>query len=445
MDFLPKVVRSAISWALVRGKASKTGQSKGVQTADVGERLKQTDSFAKNGGDQLFVYRDGTYVPLSEADAGAAVKRVLEERGESKKWKGYLVTDVMKYLKTDAPELPQAPASDSINVSNGVLVIESRTLVAHAPSYVSTVRIPIRFDEGATCPNWDDFIAKLFPGDAIEFAWELIGWTLVPSTVVQKAVLLFGEGGNGKSTFLELLGIFLGRQNVSHVTLQDLTSNRFASAQLVNKLANICADLPSTKLQDAGLFKAVTGGDTIQVERKFQPSFSVKPFAKLIFSSNSLPGTPDNSRGYFDRWVIVPFTRRLRGTSREITQSQILSALGEPNELSGALNKALSGLDRVRERGGFNIPTSCLQAVREYRSKYDPVGAWLEERTEECVDGMIEKEDLLKQYSESKAGRGVTPAQMGKAVHSLYPSVKDGKKGPKGEQVPVYRGIRLVA
>ena len=100
---------------------------------------------------------------------------------------------------------------------------------------------------------------------------------------------------------------FVGADNVSNVSLQQLASNRFAAASLEGKLANICADLPATRLEDTQLFKGITGGgDIIQAERKFQASFSFKPFARLLFSANRLPQSPDSSEAFFDRWIIVP-------------------------------------------------------------------------------------------------------------------------------------------
>ena len=91
-------------------------------------------------------------------------------------------------------------------------------------------------------------------------AWKIIGYLLVAITFLQKAFLLLGEGGNGKSTFLNAAIKFVGADNVSNVSLQQLASNRFAAASLEGKLANICADLPTTRLEDTQLFKGITGG-----------------------------------------------------------------------------------------------------------------------------------------------------------------------------------------
>src|SRR5690606_38296347 len=102
-----------------------------------------------------------------------------------------------------------------------------------------------------------------------------------------------GEGSNGKSVFLGLIEAFLGAENVSNVSLHDLTSDRYASAELYGKMANIFADLRADKITDAGTFKVVVSGDRIRAQRKHQQPFTFKPYAKLIFSANQIPETSD--------------------------------------------------------------------------------------------------------------------------------------------------------
>lgn len=80
--------------------------------------------------------------------------------------------------------------------------------------------------------------------------------------------MLLGPGGNGKSTFLEVVTKMLGSDNVSAVTLQALNDDKFAPARLYGKLANVFADLPPKALTSASIFKAIVGGDTISLERK---------------------------------------------------------------------------------------------------------------------------------------------------------------------------------
>ncbi len=136
----------------------------------------------------------------------------------SSKWSSHKAEEVLKYIEIDAPILWERPKRDVINVLNGLLDVQKRTLAPHSPDFLSAIQIPVSFDPGARCPAWDKFIGEIFPGDSEAIGWEIPAWLMTPDTSIQKAVLLMGDGANGKSTYLSAVQIFLGRQNVAAIT-----------------------------------------------------------------------------------------------------------------------------------------------------------------------------------------------------------------------------------
>ena len=150
-------------------------------------------------------------------------------------------------------------------------------LLPHSPDHLSPIQLPVHFDRKAKCPAWKRFVQDVCPRHSQGALWELLGDLMVPDRSQQKGVLLLGEGGTGKSTFLRVATAFLGENNVSTVDLHKLEGDRFATSQLVGKLANISADLPSKHLEDTAVFKAVTGGDRLAAQRKVQGSLFVFP------------------------------------------------------------------------------------------------------------------------------------------------------------------------
>lgn len=115
------------------------------------------------------------------------------------------------------------------------------------------------------------------------------------------------------------------------------------------------------------MFKAITGCDRITAEIKYRDSFEFTPFARLLFSTNRLPSSNDASQAFFDRWLVIPLANQFRHTRGEIPRRILEARLCAPNELSGALNKALDGLERVRKRFRFTEPTESWAAVRGTR------------------------------------------------------------------------------
>jgi len=170
--------------------------------------------------------------------------------------------------------------------------------------------------------NLEELAEKLCPktlkafkdwvGQKWALLFEIIGYTLYPRYDLHKAVMLIGEGSNGKSTYLRLLRNIVGPRNVASVSLQDLTddSKRFTVAQLYHKLANIYADLPSTALGATGRFKILTGEDAICADRKFRDPVCFTNYAKLIFSTNELPRVFDMTEAFWRRWIVIEFPNK---------------------------------------------------------------------------------------------------------------------------------------
>jgi putative DNA primase/helicase len=363
---------------------------------DLAGDITQKDRFARNRGNLLYVYRDGVYKPEGELFVRQRVKHVLLENDCSEMWSRTLAREVIEFITLDVPELPEQASTELINLRNGVLNARTRELFAHSPELLSTIRIPIAYDTEARCPAIDRFIGEVFSDDAIQLAWEILGDLLTTDRSVQKAICLLGEGGNGKSAFLDLATNFIGAENVCHLSLQRLEIDRFSAARLYGKLANICSDLPSERLSSSAIFKAVTGCDRITAEIKYRDSFEFTPFARLLFSANRLPLSNDASPAFFDRWLIIPFTRQFRHTHRETPRSELQFRLSAPREFSGALNRALDGLQRVRERHRFTKPNDYRATVSNSQAANNLV-TWLEEQTAspDATAPLLETSQLL--------------------------------------------------
>jgi putative DNA primase/helicase len=121
------------------------------------------------------------------------------------------------------------------------------------------------------------------------YYFQIFAYCLYKNTNTEKAFLCMGEhGDNRKGTLLKLLEHFLGLENVSHSSLQDLDNDRFAKADSYGKLANICGDLQSKKLSHTGNFKMLASGDIIRAQRKYGCPFDFSSHAKLTYSTNEI-------------------------------------------------------------------------------------------------------------------------------------------------------------
>src|SRR5699024_4892885 len=121
-----------------------------------------------------------------------------------------------------------------------------------------------------------------------------------------KAFILIGDKANGKSTFLSLLQAMLGSENISSLDLSEL-GERFKTAELFGKLANIGDDIGDEFVANPALFKKLVTGDRVNVEKKGQDPFEFNNYSKFIFSANKIPRIKDRTGAVQRRLVIIPF------------------------------------------------------------------------------------------------------------------------------------------
>lgn len=406
-----------------------------LHPTNVADAIMKRVKFARDGVGELYHFNDGRFDPCGENRLRKLVKlHVINEEAE-RDWSTRLAQETIGWISADAPELWERPPLGFVNVSNGILDIDAFRhtgnpknilLKRHSPEHLSPVQLPVEFDPTATCPAWDEFIWQTFPADARGLAYEIVAWFMVPHMSIQQAVLLLGSGGNGKSTFLAGLRAFLGSRNVSAVSLHDLEDNRFATYQLIGKLANVSPDLPNVSLKTTSRFKTLTGGDPLYVEKKFKDGRTMDHFCRLIFSANEPPRSSDHSEGFFDRWIVIPFTNSFRGSQKELSRSDLDSRLASPTELSGLLNRALEVLPRVLREGLSSSPS--LEGARaEFQFKTDPAGEWIATHVERRADCSVPKQDVYGSYRRDLRAEGGSPISsraFNQSIERIFRGVK---------------------
>jgi len=206
---------------------------------------------------------------------------------------------------------------------------------------------------------------------------ELLGYPSIPRYIWNYAVMLVGNGANGKSTYLRLLED-LYRPHVVHIGLQVLSdpSQRFAVAGLRSALVNVYADLPRTPLSDSGRFKVLTGGDSITADRKFREPVSFVNGAKLFFSANELPETHDYSVAFWRRWIVVEFPHQFP------RDDDFYARAFPEDDRPAILAAAIAAFARALRRGGFAGVGTAQDYQEIWKRRTDSVYAFVMEMLE---------------------------------------------------------------
>jgi putative DNA primase/helicase len=339
------------------------------------ERITRDHTFkttTDNG--ELFWYNGSVYLPGQEWRIKERCRQIV------KNIKAHQIREVINYIKDttyiDRSEFDSNPKIR--NVGNGLLNLQTRELEPHRSDYLSIVQLPVNYDPKAECKEIIRFLRDVLKHKDIGIIIRLIGYLLLPTYDYDVVVMLFGTGANGKSTLLRLIAAFLGAPNCSHRSLQQSDTDRFAVASLFGKMANLFADLKSTKVSETGYFKMLSGRDPLPGEFKFKDVFYFTNKAKLWFSANEIPESDDKSDAYYRRWRIIHFDKQfLKG--KEDTKK--ITALTSAAELSGLLNMALTGLSRLQRDDGFH-DLDIEEVRRDYEMHTNDVSAFL---YEECI------------------------------------------------------------
>lgn len=245
-----------------------------------------------------------------------------------------------------------------------------------------TYQLPFDYNPEAKAPMFEAFINKVQPDlDCQKVLAEFFASVFIKTETLklEKALMLFGDGANGKSVFYDLMNALLGEKNVSSFSMQNLMNeNGYYRAMLGNKLLNYASEI-SGELE-LGLFKQLTSGEPVQARMIYCAPITVKDYAKLAFNCNVLPKNVEHTHAYFRRFLIVPFEVTIPDNEQDKQLAQKIIAAGE---LSGIFNWVLEGLKRLLSQKGFTESEAVKAKLTEYKAVSDNVKIFLEENNYE--------------------------------------------------------------
>jgi putative DNA primase/helicase len=406
---------------LPSGKVTKApaGLSTWARLGREGERPEILEAFLQKSfpqgltfvGGSFYGYRDG-YWPRLDVQA-EIVKVIAQFYGKSadRKKLGELLTLLEAFqAETDSDVQPDRTV---LCLRNGAFDTGNRELLRHDPAYRHKTKIDIDWDPDATCPRWLQFLDEIFEPDSdkaekVRFVQEWFGYCLVPDNSQHKFVWMVGEGGNGKSVLLNVLTHLVGSGNISNAHIEALDKT-FVRAELQDKLLNISSEMSASATMADSHLKAIVSGDVLQAERKYQDSFSFRPFVRLIAATNHLPRLLDLSTGFFRRAIILNFNRQFGEQDRDVNLESTLVA-----ELPGILTWAVDGLTQLREQGRFSTVPSSESSLATYRADSDTEGLFAADVLEIAGVGYgTTPKYIYSTYEEWCRGYGYRPKSIG--------------------------------
>lgn len=329
--------------------------------------------------DQTYIYNAAK--GIWEASAEVFIKSLMAEKLKSA-LRERQYRDVLFNIKANSYE-DVAESPNKIALQNGILNLDPLEIEAPTPGNFILSQISPFYNPLVDCPVIKKALLEIFGAFWLPTIQEFIGYCLYRGMPFHKLLLLIGEGSNGKSIVLKLVVVFLGLRNCSSIPLQQLCEDKFSTAQLYGKRANICADLSSSEINKLGPIKLLTGDDFIYAQNKYGKPFSFKTDAKMLFSANVAPQINEDTDAVYRRLLVVPCNNKFVGSNCDVN---ILAKMTTPAELSGLLNWAIEGLKRLLNQGHFTNDQSAAVIRANYIRQSNPSKAFIEERIEYVND-----------------------------------------------------------
>lgn len=362
--------------------------------------LKNNNHIVRING-QLHIYRDGIYVE-GQSEIEAAMIEHIPDLNRSKR------SEITSYLDILIRKNTKLADANLIAFKNGIYNIETDELIDFSPEYVITNRINFDYNPDASDALVDQTLDKLSCNDESVrmLLEEAVGYCFYRRNELRKSFILTGDKSNGKSTYLAMLKELLGDENTAALDLGEL-SERFSSASLFGKLANIGDDIGDDFIANPAVFKKIVSGDWIKGENKGQKEFFFKPYCKLLFSANNIPRIKDKSGAVLNRMVIIPFDARFSKDDPDF-DPYIKYKLIKPEAIEYLILLGLRGLKRVLKNQAFTASSKVQKSIEEYEETNNPVQIFFKEIQ---IDEILNEptSEVYKKYNEFCLANTFTP------------------------------------
>lgn len=233
------------------------------------------------------------------------------------------IASVVETLKLIIPQ-QDTPARRLIGFRNGVLDTQSGLFSPHSKSHWLRTLCDVDFTppmDGETlethAPNFwrwldraagknpqkrDVILAALFMVLANRYDWQLF-------------LEVTGPGGSGKSILAEIATLLAGEDNATSADIDTLEDPRKRASLIGFSLIRL-PDQEKWSGDGAGL-KAITGGDAVSVDPKYQNPYSTHIPAVILAVNNNPMRFTDRSGGVSRRRVIIHFPEQIAPEERD--------------------------------------------------------------------------------------------------------------------------------
>ena len=269
--------------------------------------------------------------------------------------------------------------------SNGTIDLATGQLEESNPDALYTSYVKTDYDQEAVCPRWMQFLREILitedgnpDEELIEYMQKLFGCAVTGLAPRENVFpILYGSGGNGKSTMLKVIQTILG-DDISYGCdpsfLCESKGNQHPTtlATTFGKKLVIAQEPPAGARLNTSLIKGITGGDQMTTRRMFENEWMFYPEYLLLYSTNEKPTVKENTQGIWRRVRLIPFIATFTAGKANRNLAQVM--LDE--EAAGILSWIVAGA-KAYLTDGLKCPERILTETAKYQNEEDIVAGWI--------------------------------------------------------------------
>jgi putative DNA primase/helicase len=322
-----------------------------------------------------------------------------------------MIAEAQPYLVAKPAEFDSSPWL--FNCANCVVDLRTMTVIKHDPALMLTKIVNVDYKEIPMSQKWQTFLRTVFQDDTdlIDYVQKAVGYTMTGSTDEHCLFFCYGNGANGKSSFMKALSIIAGDYGTTS-SIEALLDHRQDGegatpmiAALVGKRFAMASEMPEGRKLNESRVKDITGGDAITARTLYGKPFVFNPSHTLWITGNHKPRITGLDVGIWRRLRILPFTATIPEAQRK-----------DPRELEAMFHEESEAIlqwmifgAHLWYQNGLGSCEAVEKATTEYRGEEDIVARFIQQRCVMNLTAVVSKHtlyDAWKEWAEDEGERG---------------------------------------
>jgi len=286
-----------------------------------------------------------------------------------------------------------------LNTANGYVDLSSGILYDHDINKMFSQQADVDYTDNIDCPEWSEFLDQIFDNDQelIHYIQKAVGYSATGSIKEQVMFILYGNGRNGKSIFMDtisdILGTYAKSMQADSIMVRQNSSGANSDIARLESARLVTSSEPNEGVRlDEGLVKQLTGGDKVTARYLYGKEFEFKPQFKLWLATNHKPIIRGTDDGIWRRLMLIPFKVQIPADKVDKDLKYKLQ-----RESIGILNWIVEGA-LMWQREGLNPPTSVTNASRQYREEMDVISLFVDDCCENGDSFKAPAGEIFKKY-----------------------------------------------